>query len=103
MVSPEVSPMTASTPVLESDLALNTLHANFLSLLPRIQRHARIAFRHVKCQTQKDEAIAEVVALAWKWYRSLAKKGRDGADYPSALASFATRAVRSGRRLCGHE
>ena len=33
----------------------------------------------------------------------LARRGRDAADFASALAAYAARAVKSGRRLCGQE
>jgi hypothetical protein len=51
----------------------------------------------------REERIAEMVAIAWKWYRWLAEQGKDAAQFPSMLATFAARAVNSGRRLCGKE
>jgi hypothetical protein len=77
--------------------------SGFLRLLPRIELHARVYFRHLKCPHRKAEAIAEVVALSWKWFLRLAEKGKDAGQFPTALASFAARAVKSGRRLCGQE
>jgi hypothetical protein len=82
---------------------LQHLHAGFLALLPRIQLHARVYFRHIRRPEQKADLIAEVVALAWKWYVSLIERGKDPSRFPSALATFAARAVRSGRRLVGME
>ena len=79
------------------------LQAGFLVLLPRIELHARVSFRHLKCPHRRADAIAEAVALAWTWYVGLARRGHDAARFPGALASFAVRAVRSGRRLCGQE
>jgi hypothetical protein len=46
---------------------------------------------------------AEVVAICWRWFRALAHRGRDAAEFASALAGYAARAVRSGRRLVGQE
>jgi hypothetical protein len=43
------------------------------------------------------------MALAWKWLIRLHERGKDAALFPSALATFAARAVASGRRLCGQE
>lgn len=77
------------------------LHSSFLSILPRIELHARIFFRHVKCPNKKDDCIAEVAAIAWKWFQRLAEKGKDATQFVSALATLAARAVSSGRRLCG--
>ena len=38
------------------------LHSRFLMLVPRIEMHARIYFRDLKCQAKKDDAIAETIA-----------------------------------------
>ena len=82
---------------------LDSLHAGFLSLLPRVQLHAAIFFRHLRCPHQKEDAVAETVALAWAWYRRLVEKGQDPALFVTTLASYAARHVRSGRKLCGQE
>jgi hypothetical protein len=47
--------------------------------------------------------VAEVVAIAWKWHLGLAQRGKDATQFPATLATFAARAVRAGRRLCGRE
>jgi hypothetical protein len=86
-----------------SALSLHALHAGFLTIWPRIERHAHIYFRHLRCPHQKADAIAETVALSWYWYVRLAERGKDAARFPSALATFAARAVRAGRRVCGQE
>jgi hypothetical protein len=78
------------------------LHAAFLTILPRIELHGRCYFRHKKIH-KRDEAVAEMVALAWKWFRSLAARGKDATEFPMALARFAAQAVHNGRRLCGQE
>ena len=44
------------TPTLES------LHAGFLALLPRIELHARIYFRYLKCPHGKEDAVATTSA-----------------------------------------
>jgi hypothetical protein len=79
------------------------LHARFLTVLPRIERHAGIVFRSIGCAHQRQECIAETIALAWMWYCRLADRGRDAAAFVTVLASLAARAVRSGRRACGQE
>jgi hypothetical protein len=86
-----------------SVLSLHALHAGFLTIWPRIELHGRIYFRHVRCPHQKDDAIAEMVALSWYWYVGLAQRGKDATRFPRALATFAARAVRAGRRVCGQE
>ena len=77
------------------------LHARFLAILPRIERHGRVYFRHLRSAELKEEYLAEMVALTWKWHLRLAERGKDAARFPTALATFAARAVRSGRRLAG--
>ncbi len=44
-----------------------------------------------------------MVALCWKWFLRLVEQVKDTADFPTTLAAYAARAVRSGRRLCGQE
>ena len=78
------------------------LHARFLSILPRIATHGRVYFRHLR-RTDQEEAVQEMVALCWKWFVRLVARGKDATRFPSALASYAARAVRSGRRACGQE
>jgi hypothetical protein len=87
--------MTMSVPSADDPLG-----ARFLVLLPRIELHARIYFRFLKSD-HKEEAVAETVALAWHWYLRLTERGKDATQFVSALASYAARAVLSGRRLCG--
>jgi hypothetical protein len=77
--------------------------AGFLAVLPRIRLHAQVFFRHLRCQHRKADAIAETLALAWKWYCQLAQRGTDAGQFPTALASFAARAAQAGRRLCGQD
>jgi hypothetical protein len=86
-----------------NDGSPNALQTHFLAILPRIELHAQIYFRHVKSTEKRDDLVAETVALAWKWHRRLQERGKDPHQFPSALATFAARAVKSGRRLCGQE
>lgn len=84
-------------------LSVEEIQARFLSMLPRIETHARIYFRHVKCADRKQDCTNEVVALAWKWHCRLAEKGKDAREFVTTLAALAARHVGSGRRLCGQE
>jgi hypothetical protein len=95
--------MSASTP--PSSLPPgDQLHVLFLTrVLPRVERHGRIHFRHLKCAARREEAIAEMIGLAWKWFVQLAQRGKDATQFVSALAVFAARSVHSGRRVCGQE
>jgi hypothetical protein len=82
---------------------LGVLQQHFLSILPRIELHAQVYFRHLKCPGKKEDAVAEVVAVTWKWYLRAMAKGKDVDAFVSALATYAARHVRGGRRLCGKE
>ena len=75
----------------------------FFTALPRIARHARFYFRHLKREHDHEDAVAEVVALAWNWFVRLVRQGKRPEDFVSAIATYAARAVKGGRRLCGQE
>jgi hypothetical protein len=45
--------------------------------------------------------LAELLALGWAWFVQLKQLGKEPEHFPAAPATFAGRAVRSGRRLCG--
>lgn len=77
------------------------LHARFNTILPRIQTHASIVFRTIQCHQRRADCVADAVALAWKWFARLAEQGKDATRFPSVLATFAARAVKSGRRVAG--
>ena len=95
--------MVASTHAPGTNVGPDSVQAGFLALLPRIRLHAQVFFRHLKCAHKKEEAVAEAVALAWLWYVRLTRRGKDASRFVTALAGFAARAARSGRRLCGQE
>jgi hypothetical protein len=83
--------------------SLGHLQARFLELLPRIEGHARSRFRHLRCPGRRADAVAETIAVSWRWYVRLSARGRDAAPFVGALALLAARHVRAGRRLCGQE
>ena len=95
--------MAASAVACPASASLAELHARFQALLPRVELHARVFFRHVRCPDRKQDAINECLALAWKWFVRLAERDRDASQFVSALASFCARRVNGGRRLCGKE
>ncbi len=75
--------------------------AVFLAIYPQILRHAFFAFRGVKDPGRFDDCVQETLALCWLWSCRLLEKGKDARDFPTTLASYATRHVRSGRRFAG--
>jgi hypothetical protein len=90
------------TPFSPATLAL--LQASFLAIvLPRVLSHGRVYFRSIKCRDHREDAIQEMIGLTWKWHLRLAEKGKDATRFPTALASYAARAVCCGCRLCGQE
>ncbi len=95
--------MSALVPTVCRAQEANNLHGVFLAVLPRLEQHAQISFRHIRCQATQQDAIAETIALSWKWFVRLTEKGKEPEHFASAIATFAVRAVRSGRRLCGQE
>jgi hypothetical protein len=96
--------MSDATSRVPAPADLAHLHAVFLAdVLPRVEAHGRVYFRHVKCSGRKDELLAELRGLAWKWYVGLVSRGKNVLAFVSALAMYAARAVQSGRRVCGHE
>ncbi len=84
--------------------AWEALHEAFLTaVLPKVLSHGQVWSRHIRCPHRREDFIAEMVALSWKWFLRLVERGKDPTEFPTALASFAARAVRSGRRVAGQE
>jgi hypothetical protein len=79
----------------------NSLQERFSHLLPRIELHGRIYFRHVRCPHLKADSIQEMRCLAWLWFLRLMQNGKDPAEFVMAFVSFLARAVHSGRRIAG--
>ena len=79
--------------------AIPSWHAEFLTtVLPAVQRHARIQFRQLN-ENEREEAIAVAVASAMVCYVRLIERGKNPEAFPSRLADFAVRFVRGGRRV----
>lgn len=81
--------------------SLEQLHARFLSILGRIRTHLRIYFRHIACHFKRADLVSEGIALAWKWFVRLVEKGKRPEGFVSMIATYAAKAVKSGRRVCG--
>src|SRR5262249_48069295 len=79
------------------------VQAHFVAILPRIELHAKIYFRDVKCPHRKEDFVQETRALAWKYFFRAIQRGKDPLTFVSLIATFAARHARSGRRLCGQE
>jgi hypothetical protein len=84
--------------------SLHHLQQTFVAdILPRVEAHARVYFRHVRCLHQMEELLAEMTAMCWKWFLRLVRRGKDILQFVSALVTYAARAVGCGRRVYGHE
>ena len=74
----------------------------FLNLLPAVQTHAKIQFRHLPLE-QREDAVQEAIASACVSYQLLAAKGRLHVAHPGTLATFAVNFVRNGRHVGGSQ
>lgn len=70
----------------------------FVALLPKIRQYVESAFRRLLGE-EREEAIEEAIANACVAFARLARQGRSDRAFPTALARFAIRQVRSGRKV----
>ena len=75
--------------------------ALFAEHLPRIEAHARLALRRVRCPDTRADLTAELVALAWRHFAALAARGKRPEEFATTLALRCSQAVRAGRQLAG--
>ena len=75
--------------------------AVFLVIFPHIERHALFAFRGIKDPGRFEDCVQETFCLCWLWTCRLWEQGKDAREFPTTLASYATRHVRSGRSFVG--
>ncbi len=76
-------------------------HPVFLEMLPAIQRHARISFRHLDAEARED-LVQEVIANSLVAFLRLFTLGKFELAYPSVLARYGAAQAREGRRVGGH-
>ena len=88
---------------LRSTMSADDLQHLFLEhILPVVEQHASIWFRHIRGQDRQD-AVQEARAIAWQFFIQAIDQGKDPTDFPHCISDFAVRRVRSGRRLvAGH-
>jgi hypothetical protein len=72
------------------------LHDRFLELLPRIETHGKIYFRHKKGE-ERAELMQEMRALAWKWFVRETRKGKDPGQFMFNFTRFLALAINAGR------
>jgi hypothetical protein len=67
-------------------------------MLPQIHNQARVAFRGEPAELC-EELMAEVIANCWVAFVRLMDRGLEDVIYPTPLAQFAIKQVRSGRKV----
>jgi DNA-directed RNA polymerase specialized sigma24 family protein len=77
--------------------------AVFLAHLPRCLALARFAFHRVGCPHARADRVAETVALAWRHFAALSRRGKKPEEFVTTLALRCSQAVKAGRRLAGCE
>jgi len=85
-----------------SSMHISNWQTGFLNVMPAVQTHARIQFRHLP-SVHREEAIQEAIAAACVAYQQLAVQGRLHVACPSSIATNAVRRVRSGRHVGGRQ
>ena len=73
-------------------------HQGFMAMLPAIQTHAKVAFRHLDREA-REEAVQEVTANAAVAYARLFELGKVDLAYPGVLARYAVAQVKDGRKV----
>jgi hypothetical protein len=96
----ETTTVTTTTVTPRTDRSVT---ATFLAHLPRFEAHARFTFRRVGCPHARADRVAETVALAWRHFTALARRGKKPEEFVTTLALRCSQAVRAGRRLVGCE
>jgi hypothetical protein len=87
--------MSITVPCLRATPALQH---GFLQLQPVIERHAQMVFRHLR-SAEREEAVAETRAAAYVSYLRLRSRGKDPAEFPIKLATYATLRVKNDRHV----
>lgn len=75
----------------------------FLTIYPQVLRHAHFVFRSLKDFNRFEDCVQETLCLCWLWCCRLWEQGKDAREFPTTLASYATRHVRSGRSFVGRK
>ena len=88
--------------LVQSSVVTSNWHAGFLGVLPAVQTHARIQFRHLPA-VHREEAVEEAIAAACVSYQHLAIQGRLHVAHPGTLANYAVDHVRRGRHVGGSQ
>jgi hypothetical protein len=83
-----------------ASVARTSPHDGFLPLVPIVERHAQVVFRHLP-PSDREEFACEAVAAAFLAYLSLTARGQDPFQFPSLLATRTVQHVQSDRHVGG--
>ena len=73
-------------------------HAAFEAMIPTIEAHAKIAFRHLGREACA-EMVQEVTCNCCQAYSRLVEQGKTAVAFPTALAKFGVRQAKEGRKV----
>jgi hypothetical protein len=73
-------------------------HATFEAMIPTIETHAKVAFRHLGCEA-RAEMVQEVICNCCQAYARLVEQGKTAVAFPTALAKFGVRQAKEGRKV----
>jgi DNA-directed RNA polymerase specialized sigma24 family protein len=93
----------AATLPADRESLLPAITNQFLTHLPRVRAHAHYALRRVHCPDIRSDLMGEILALAWKHFRTLVQRGKDPTAFIATLALRCSQAVKAGRRLVGSD
>ena len=72
----------------------------FLPILPWVESHAAVRFRHLDVN-ERAEATAAATSRFFVSFLSVRAQGKNPSAFPSAIATYAVLAVNGGRRIEG--
>lgn len=72
--------------------------SEFVRILPKVRRLARVAFRACRAEL-REELVAEVTADTCIWFRRLCELGRRHDAHPSVLVRYSVKRIGSGVRV----
>jgi hypothetical protein len=93
--------MVAVTQPVANNGTPEPVHADFLAILPHLERFGRLYFRHLRCRHQRAECLQEMRSLGWRWFIRLVQRGKNPADFLKTFVVLLARAVKCGRRVTG--
>lgn len=94
--------MSAALEEPQTDLSAEQLklaQASFVEALPRLRRHAYVHSRGIRDPGRRDDFIATSLGRGWQHWLQCYRDSKDPSQFVSAIADYAVRATRAGRRV----